>query len=155
MAPAAPVRNTARNVSRSTSRVLRDELSRARRLMDEARARGTVESWQALFEPVDLSRELPARLVLTVDAPSTEAREKAAGWVLGHLTALVYRLEGDRRVFARPLPSSASTGPFLIGLDARSAPRGALTQTVEEFRASFREWSHRPEGATLEVDLTA
>ena len=155
MAPAAPVRSTARNVSRSTSRVLRDELSRARRLVDEARARGTVESWQALFEPVDLSRELPARLVLTVDAPSTEAREKAAGWVLGHLTTLVYRLEGDRRVFARPLPSSASTGPFLIGLDARSAPRGALTQTVEEFRASFREWSHRPEGATLEVDLTA
>ncbi|WP_240359407.1 poly(A) polymerase [Pyxidicoccus trucidator] len=154
IAPAAPVRNTARNISRSTYRVLRDELTLARRRVDEARAQGTAESWEAMFEPVDLSRELPGRLVLTLEAPSAEAHEAAAGWVLGHLTALVYRLEGDRRVFARPLPPSSPAGPFIIGVDARSAPRGALSQTLEEFRAAFREWSHRPEGTTLDVELT-
>jgi poly(A) polymerase len=151
IAPAAPVRNTARNVSRSTFRVLRDELTRARNLVEKARADGTPKSWEALFEP--LADELPARLVLTLDAPTPEAREVAAGWVLGHLTALVYRLEGDRRVFARPLPPASPEGPFIIGLDARTAPRGELARTVEEFQASFLEWSHRPAGASLRVEL--
>jgi poly(A) polymerase len=155
IAPTAPARNTARNVSRSTFRVLREELARARGAVAHARAEGTAKAWEPLFEPVDLARELPTRLVLSIDAPSSEAREVAAGWVLGHLTALVYRLEGDRRVFARPLPPAAPEGPFVIGLDARSAPRGALTPTVEEFRDSFRDWSHRPEGTSLRVELTS
>ncbi|MFP2905657.1 poly(A) polymerase [Pyxidicoccus sp. 3LFB2] len=94
IAPSAPARNTARNISRSTYRVLRDELTRAHLQVEEARARSTEESWEALFAPVDLAQDLPARLVLTVDAPSAEAREAAAGWLLGHLTALVYRAGG-------------------------------------------------------------
>ncbi|QSQ18852.1 DUF504 domain-containing protein [Pyxidicoccus parkwayensis] len=150
IAPAAPVRNTARNVSRSTFRVLREELTRAREVVEKARATDTPKSWEALFEP--LADALPARLVLNVDASTPEAREVAAGWVLGHLTALVYRLEGDRRVFARPLPPDSPVGPFIIGLDARSVPRDALERTVEEFQTSFQEWNHRPASASLRVE---
>ncbi|MBN1206468.1 MAG: hypothetical protein JXB05_16395 [Myxococcaceae bacterium] len=87
VAPALPPRNTARNVSRSTLQVLREELARAREVVQQARAKGTAAAWEALFEPGDFSREAPARLVVSIDAPSTEAREAAAGWVLGHLTA--------------------------------------------------------------------
>jgi len=98
--------------------VLCDELSRAREVLRRARAEGTEAAWAALFEPVDLEKELPVRLRVSVEAPSSEAREMAAGWVLGHLTALVYRMEADRGLFARP--------------------------SVDEFRASFQECSHRP-----------
>lgn len=162
IAPAAPTRNTARNVSRSTFRVLREELTRARDLVARARNESTASAWEALFEPVDLSRETSARLVLSIGAPSAEDREASAGWVLGHLTALVYRLEGDRRLFTRPLPASSPEGPFLIGLAARtsdgaaalsSRPGTPLARTVEEFSASFRDWSHRPSGASLRMEV--
>jgi poly(A) polymerase len=162
VAPALPPRNTARNVSRSTLQVLRDELVRAREVVRRARAEGTEAAWAALFEPVDLEKEQPVRLRVSVEAPSPEAREMASGWVLGHLTALVYRLEADRGLFARPFPSVAPEGPFLVGLSTRepgghealsARPGSALARTVDEFRASFQEWSHRPVGAALTIEL--
>jgi poly(A) polymerase len=103
------------------------------------------------------------RLVVSIDAPSPEAREAAAGWVLGHLTALVYRLEGDRRLFARPFPNERPEGPFIIGLSARGLagtealsvkPGSPLARTMDEFRESFRTWSHRPPEASLSVELS-
>ncbi|WP_373371869.1 poly(A) polymerase [Archangium lansingense] len=162
VAPALPPRNTGRNVSRSTHQVLRDELTRAREVVRRARAEGTEASWAALFEPVDLEKELPVRLRVSVEASSPEAREMAAGWVLGHLTALVYRMEADRRLFARPFPTPAPEGPFLIGLSTRDPggnealsvrPGSALARTMNEFRTSFLEWSHRPQGAALSIGL--
>ncbi|WP_257460766.1 poly(A) polymerase [Archangium lipolyticum] len=162
VAPSLPPRNTARNVSRSTLQVLGDELARARDVVRRARAEGAVEAWDALFEPADLEKELPVRLVVSVEAPSPEAREATAGWVLGHLTALVYRMESDRRLFARPFPNARSEGPFVIGLSSRGhdgaevlsiRPGSALARTVDDFHASFREWSHRPAGASLSVEL--
>ncbi|MBZ4422287.1 poly(A) polymerase [Myxococcus sp. RHSTA-1-4] len=162
IAPALPVRNTARNVSRSTYRVLRDELARAHGLVEQARALGTAESWESLLEPLDVAHEFPARLELTVSAPTDHAYDVASGWVLGHLTALVYRLEGDRRVFVRPLAPTGGSGKLVIGLEAGAtgeasgllrSPGGSLARTVEEFRTSFMEWSHRPMGAVLQVEL--
>ncbi|HZH14941.1 MAG TPA: poly(A) polymerase [Archangium sp.] len=162
VAPALPPRNTARNVSRSTLQVLRDELSRAREVVRRARAEGTEAAWAALFEPVDLEKDLPVRLRVSVEAPSPEGREMAAGWVLGHFTALVYRMEADRGLFARPFPSAAPEGPFLIGLSTRDPggndalsvrPGSALARTVDEFRASFQEWSHCPSGAALSIEI--
>jgi poly(A) polymerase len=162
VAPVLPPRNTARNVSRSTLQVLREELARARELVQEARAQGTEAAWEALFAPADLSREMPVRLVVSIDAPSPEAREAAAGWVLGHLTALVYRLEGDRRLFARPFPNEYPEGPFIIGLSAKGPdgpealsgkPGSPLAETMDEFRESFHMWSHRPPEASLSVEL--
>ncbi|MFP2927299.1 poly(A) polymerase [Pyxidicoccus sp. 3LG] len=161
IAPASPPRNTARNVSRSTVRTLRDELTRAHEVVARARAEATAESWAALFEPQDWTNTPPARLVLSIDAPTPEAREAAAGWVLGHLTALVYRLEGDRRLFMRPLPFPGPHAPFVVGLETRNIGtgdvvlrrHGFLFAAVEEFRDSFRDWSNRPEGTSLRVGL--
>jgi poly(A) polymerase len=163
VAPALPPRNTARNVSRSALQVLREEFARARELVHRARATGTEAAWETLFERADFSRAAPVRLVVSIEASSSEAREVAAGWVLGHLTALVYRLEGDRRLFARPFPTERPEGPFIIGLSARGlAGAEALTskagspmaRTVDEFRESFHTWSHRPPEASLSVQLT-
>lgn len=162
IAPALPPRNTARNVSRSTLQVLREEFARARELVHRARTEGTTAAWEALFEPMDFSRET-TRLVVSVEASSPEARETAAGWVLGHLTALVYRLEGDRRLFARPFPTAQPEGPFIIGLSSRGSagaealsakPGSPLAKTVDEFRESFLAWSHRPPGASLSLQLS-
>ncbi|WNG45091.1 endonuclease [Archangium minus] len=162
VAPTLPLRNTARNVSRSTLQVLRDELARARDVVRRARVEGSVAAWDALFEPADLEREMPVRLVVSVGAPSPEEREVASGWVLGHLTALVYRMEADRGLFVRPFPNAGPEGPFVIGLSSRGSeggtvlsmrPGSALARTVDEFRGSFQEWSHRPLGAVLSIEL--
>ncbi|MDC0712285.1 RNA repair domain-containing protein [Stigmatella sp. ncwal1] len=163
VAPALPPRNTARNVSRSTLRVLREELARASEALRQARRDGTEEAWETLFAPVDGSGQT-AQVVVSVEATSHEDRQVAAGWILGHLTALVYRLEGDRRLFLRPFPPSQSEGPFHIGLsaqgpDAQEAlsrhPGAFLQRTLDEFRESFHAWSHRPPGASLSVQLAA
>ncbi len=160
VAPTLPPRNSARNVSRSTLRVLRDELVRAREVVRRARAEDSVAAWAALFEPADLDKEMSVRLVVSVEAPSSEVREAAAGWVLGHLSALVYRMEADRGLFVRPFPSAEPEGPFIIGLSSRDGanalsarPGSALARTVDDFRASFQEWSHRPPGAALSVEF--
>ncbi|MFB1484468.1 poly(A) polymerase [Corallococcus sp. RDP092CA] len=161
IAPALPARNTARNVSRSTSRVLREELLRARELVAHARASGTASAWSALFQPLAASELPPVALRLSAEAASAEEREIVAGWILGHVTALVYRLEGDRRLSVRPLQPSQAGGALLIGLavrDARDAaaltwqPSSPLFAAVEAFRASFQEWTHRPAGAVLQVE---
>jgi poly(A) polymerase len=162
VAPALPPRNTARNVSRSTLQVLREEFAQAHKAVQRARAEGTAKAWEALFTPSRLTQELPTRLIVSIEAPTAEARETAAGWVLGHLTALVYRLEGDRRLFARPLPNKQPEGPFIIGLSARGATGAEalsqrsgspLSRTVDDFRESFHTWSHRPSGAVLSVHV--
>ncbi|WP_338867641.1 poly(A) polymerase [Myxococcus stipitatus] len=159
IAPAEPIRNTARNVSRSTFRVLRDEFVRARELVAKARDATAPLAWEPLFQPVDATRDLPARLRLSVEAPTPESHEAAMGWVLGHRTALVYRLEGDRRLSVRPLPGSQA---LFIGLDTRSAqdagalswtPGSPLSEAVETFRTSFQEWTNRPKDTVLQVEL--
>ncbi|RKH27624.1 endonuclease [Corallococcus praedator] len=161
IAPALPARNTARNVSRSTFRVLQEELLRARDLVASARASRTPEAWAALFQPVDVKEDLPTCLRLSAEGPTAEARQVVEGWLLGHLTALVYRLEGDRRLSVRPLQAPDAGGTLLIGLAVREArdaaalswqPHGPLFEAVEAFRLSFREWAHRPEGTALRVE---
>ncbi|WP_223645274.1 poly(A) polymerase [Corallococcus sp. EGB] len=161
IAPALPARNTARNVSRSTFRVLRDELLRARELVAHACAAGTASTWSALFLPLAANELPPVALRLSAEASSAEDREVVAGWILGHVTALVYRLEGDRRLFVRPLHPPQAGGPLLIGLEVREArdaaalswhPSSPLFAAVEAFRASFQEWTHRPAGAVLQVE---
>ncbi|RKH70293.1 endonuclease [Corallococcus interemptor] len=158
IAPALPARNTARNVSRSTFRVIREELLRAHELVSKARASRTPSAWTALFQP-PAADELPtAALRLSADAPSAEDREAVAGWILGHVTALVYRLEGDRRLSVRPLQPAQAGGALIIGLEARDAaalswhPSSPLFAAVEAFRASFQEWTHRPSSAVLQIE---
>ncbi|MFP2896216.1 poly(A) polymerase [Corallococcus sp. 4LFB] len=162
IAPALPARNTARNVSRSTFRVIREELLRARELVANARATRTPSAWAALFQSFNAMEAPPAALRLSVEAATSEDRERVAGWVLGHATALVYRLEGDRRLSVRPFLPAHAGGPLLIGLEVREArdvaalswqPQGPLFAAVEAFRASFQEWAHRPAGAGLQVEL--
>ncbi|RKG90267.1 endonuclease [Corallococcus sp. CA049B] len=158
IAPALPARNTARNVSRSTSRVIREELLRARERVARARASRTPSAWAALFQPLSANETPPAALRLSVDAPTAEDREAVAGWILGHVTALVYRLEGDRRLTVRPMQAA---GTLIVGLDVREArdsaalswhPSSPLFAAVEAFRASFQEWTHRPSSAVLQVE---
>ncbi|WP_375744145.1 RNA repair domain-containing protein [Corallococcus interemptor] len=161
IAPALPARNTARNVSRSTFRIIREELLRARELVARARASRTPGAWAELFQPLTANEVPTLSLRLSADAPTAEAREVVEGWILGHVTALVYRLEGDRRLSVRPLQPPRAGGALLIGLEVREArdmaalswrPSGPLFAAVEAFRASFQEWTHRPPGAVLQID---
>ncbi|MCK8501089.1 poly(A) polymerase [Myxococcus fulvus] len=160
IAPVAPLRNTTRNVSRSTSRILREEWARARELVAQARRTGTPGAWSLLFEPLDSTSQPSTRLRLSADAKTPEGREVAQGWLLGHITALAYRLESDRRLTVRPLQAPGAGGSLLIGLEARDPsalawrPGTPLVEAVESFRASFLEWAHRPDGATLQVELS-
>jgi len=94
-------------------------------------------------------------VVIAVDAPTFDARTAAAGWILGHLTALLYRLEEEPALTIRPLPAGP-TGPFVLALEAPGGGRaldGVVTPALEEFRGSFLAWSGRPAGAALAFEV--
>jgi poly(A) polymerase len=158
IAPALPARNTARNVSRSTFRVLKEEWLRARDLVARARTTHTPGAWAELFQPLDVDAGFTTGLRVSVQAADPETHEAVAGWLLGHVTALVYRLEGDRRVSVRPLLSPRGDGSLFIALESRDAdaltwrPHGPLFAAVESFRQSFHEWTRRPDGTALHFE---
>ncbi|NMO13468.1 DUF504 domain-containing protein [Pyxidicoccus fallax] len=148
MAPALPARNTVRDMTRSTFRVLREELARARDLVEQARARKTPEAWDALFEPLDITREFPAWLEFTLlgiwlgDFPPFEE------WMRGHLSTLLHALEGDGRIFVRPHELPDDSPSLRIGLDVGAAgspwelvlkPDSFVEQAMERFIATFDE----------------
>ncbi|MCP3097484.1 RNA repair domain-containing protein [Myxococcus sp. K15C18031901] len=161
IAPAMPARNTARNVSRSTVRVLREELTRALELITQARQDASPAAWSALFEPVEPPRIASTRLRVSVSAPRSDLVVEQ-GWVLGHITELVYRLEGDRRLAVRPMFDTPAQGAIVLGLsirDTRDAealrwvPDSPLFRAVESFKASFQAWPARPPDAGLQIEL--
>jgi poly(A) polymerase len=150
----APVANSARNVSRSTLAVLRDEWARGETLT--RRARSGAGTWAALFEPIDALSQFERFLLIEVRAESEEALAHCLGWLEGHLTGLVVALEADAALRARPFPglwrprgTEETTRGFLLGLQGPAS--ATLEAAAERFAHAFTEWDRRPEGSALTV----
>jgi poly(A) polymerase len=146
---AAPHRNIARNATRSTREVVRDEAERARASVREARLgrRGWAD-WIAPIVPRD---ERPRRVEIVLDGPDAGA---AAGWVDGHVVGLVLGLERAGATGLRPFTRRESRGGaevWQIGLTGGEA--AALRRALASFEASFAGQAGRPAGAELRCRL--
>src|SRR5262249_2412608 len=140
---------SARNLTRSTLAVLREELGRARRLRGEDRLQPV-----APFAPGAHG----AWLVLEVEAASPADRRACLGWVRGGFLGLLLGLERDPRASGRPYPrvqegpGDGSVARLVLGLGAEGDPARAR-EAGAAFAEAFAAWGERPEASALRAVL--
>ncbi|MFB2918185.1 poly(A) polymerase [Aerosakkonema funiforme] len=122
-----PCQNSARNVCRSTAKILQSEFDRAAKLAAQALADRI--SWSNIFEIIDLHTQTPQFLVLTATTANETDREIYSGWLLGHIIGLVIDLERQLNISVRPWPEiiiKNHTSSAILGLEI-----SATSQLVE------------------------
>ena len=91
-----PCQNTARNITRSTSQILRSEIQRGAELTNADKI-----NWSSLFEPVNLQQEYNTFLEITVTNSNPQELEKHCGILEGCIVGLIIQLE-QLDIFVRP-----------------------------------------------------
>jgi poly(A) polymerase len=154
----APVSNSARNVSRSTLAVLREEWARGE--TRTRRARSGAGTWAELFEPIDALTQFERFLLIEVRAGTEDALAHCLGWLEGHVTGLVVALEADPALRVRPFPDfwrprgvEQPVRGLLLGLGGSTS--ATLDAVAERFTHAFTSWDSRPEGSALTVSVEA
>lgn len=152
----APVANSARNVSRSTLAVLKEEWARGEALTK--RARSGSASWDALFEPVDALSEGEHFLLIEAHAADEDALARCLGWLDGHVTGLVVALEAEPSLRLRPFAGHrkvrAEKGRargLVLGLNRPAS--AAIEVAAERFVGSFTEWPERPVDGEVSISV--
>lgn len=139
ISPGFPAVNTAVNVNLSTMRVLMDELTRGKRIMDDLRAKGLSgpTAWHALFAPTEMLVRYDHHLVIELKANGEEALSEWASFVASRTRKLVETLQHTAPIAAiHPLPSllrprcpsgdsEAVNGFYVIGFTVNAPPAAA------------------------------
>lgn len=154
LAPSAPARNTARNVTRSTAAALRREFARAQTLAAHA-ARGADADWETLF-----ARAVPEGgcVRLQLQTRNAEDRASAMGWIDRETVGWLLHLERESTGEFRPFPwqhgadGAPSVGTLALSEDG-AAIGPSLVPVCEAFVGAFAAWGERPDGATLSFSI--
>jgi poly(A) polymerase len=152
-----PVANSARNVSRSTLALLRDEWTRGEALTK--RARSGAGSWEALFEPLDPLAQGEHFLLIGMRARTEDDLAACMGWLDSFVVGLVVALDTRTPMQVRPFPGHRRlrteedpVGAILFGLDRPGSAE--LDTVIAYFRISFFErWTERPEGSEFSYEV--
>jgi poly(A) polymerase len=126
-----PVFNSARNVTRSTTRQLRAEWRRAAAVCERT-VRGEA-AWDDLFTPVELARQSERFLVLSASGPVRD-RERAAGQMEGRVVGLLLDLERHAQAEVRPWPGVRVVGEECRVVVGLSLPHGDEQEAVRAVR---------------------
>jgi poly(A) polymerase len=94
-----PCKNTARNVTRSTAKILQSELTRGETITSQIISGKS--DWQSLYAPSDLAAEYATVLTITIEHPDRSALEKSLGILEACIIGLVIQLE-QLDLFVRP-----------------------------------------------------
>jgi poly(A) polymerase len=94
-----PCKNTARNVTRSTAKILQDEFSRGAKLIGQITPGKS--DWQSLYTPSNLAEEFAAILTISLAHPDRAELEKSLGILEACIIGLVIQLE-QLDLFVRP-----------------------------------------------------
>lgn len=140
ISPGFPAVNTAVNVNHSTMRVLMDEFTRGKRIMDELQSRGHSGSpaWVQLFEPTEFLVRYDHHVVIELRADSEDALGEWADFVASRTRKLVETLQHTSPIRAvHPLPEllrphAAGPSPN-VDADAEAEARGyfLIAYTIE------------------------
>jgi poly(A) polymerase len=128
LTPAYPAMNSTYNVSKSTLRILQEELKRGQVLTEQLRRKPASESstvWKELLEPVDFFFKHKHYLHLIITASNEADLLKWYGWCESRIRQLVAKLAMLQGVKVYPYPESyPCTTPerphaegFFIGLE--------------------------------------
>jgi poly(A) polymerase len=116
----APCKNTARNVTRSTAKILQDEFTRGAKTIDRILANR--EQWISLYEPINLSIESDLLLTITLTHPDENELRNSTNTLEACIVGLIIELE-QIDIFVRPQPQidrSETTSKFRLFLNLLS-----------------------------------
>ncbi|MCL1473895.1 poly(A) polymerase [Argonema antarcticum] len=147
--PIEPCQNSARNVSRSTAQILRNEFIRAGKIAEQVLA-GEV-GWQTLFESMDLQKESQLLLAVTAKSEDDETLESCAGWLEGNAIGLVINLEQQLNASVRPWPGiRREQNMCRIVLDLQVS-EGCDRATIEKIAKEFVTRSYFVNNFSIEL----
>ena len=93
----SPVQNSARNITRSTAKTLRDEFERAANISRKILEK---KEWSELFSEADLLTQ--SELFLVLKATKREKLSACNGWLKGNILGLIIDLEKQFQLQIRP-----------------------------------------------------
>ncbi|WP_427159546.1 poly(A) polymerase [Aliinostoc sp. HNIBRCY26] len=133
-----PCQNTARNVTRSTARIIQSEFARGAKLTQRILA--GQEKWTTLFEPINLHQESEIFLILKVSNQDKHALEKCCGILEAYIISLMIQLE-QIGIFVRPwtnIQQIGNTARLVLGLHlSADLPSTTVEQLARDFLAQL------------------
>ncbi|WP_242046316.1 MULTISPECIES: poly(A) polymerase [Calothrix] len=129
-----PFQNTARNVTRSTAKIIQSEFARGATLTKRILA--DEEKWTTLFAPIDLHQESEIFLILKVSDRDEHELEKCCGILEGYIIGLIIQLE-QLGIFVRPwtgVQKMENTARLVLGLHLNA---DCTSDTVEQLAKDF------------------
>jgi poly(A) polymerase len=136
----APCKNTARNITRSTDRILHSEFVRGAEIV--AKILTGKDSWSSLYEPVDLSIESNTSLQITITNLDNEKLQESSNILEAYIIGLIIQLE-QVDIFVRPNPKIdrseyTNKATLLINLPA-NYEIGTVEQIFRDFIGELNE----------------
>lgn len=136
----APTQNSARNVTRSTAQILRQEFARAASI--SAKVLEGKSHWRSLFEPIDLSLESEFFLVLSVATQNIHQEKTYGGWLKSNILALIIDLEKQLNITVRPwtkLIKKDNHISLVLGLEISRNNIPSVEEIAKIFAQGFQE----------------
>lgn len=132
-----PYYNSARNITRSTKKILQEEFKRGHFMLKQIK-KGK-HSWADLLETVSVSAAPNLKLVVRAD--NDLALQEACGWIEGHIVSLIIALEQLEGLTIRPYPSvlfDEKTASIYLELATDLENVDLFIQTcLDDFKQSF------------------
>lgn len=148
--------NSARNITRSTFHVIREELARAAET-----GTGSLKNpaeFRKIFTPYPIRNEAENSIHLTLETQSKSDRELCTGFLEGSLLTLLLNLEQRTGLLLRPdstFERKETTATFFIEIKGNmiQAIAEEVTKVMHDFKKEFYQWSKKPENSKLSLHL--
>jgi poly(A) polymerase Pap1 len=133
-----PYYNSARNITRSTAKVLQQEFQRGHSILKQIK-KGK-KSWTDLFQAVTLNTT--SKITLVIQAKTIVELKEACGWLEGHIVSLLITLEQLEDLVVRPYPNIVfEDKKAFIYLDVQTSQedleRFFISCCLDDFKRSF------------------
>lgn len=132
-----PYYNSARNITRSTAKILQQEFQRGHSILKSIK-KGK-KSWADLFEALTLNTT--SKITLVIQAASTTELQEACGWIEGHIVSLIIALEQLNDLVVRPYPSlifeDKKASVYLEVQTSQEDLELFVSSCLEDFKRSF------------------
>ncbi|PSB57949.1 poly(A) polymerase [Chamaesiphon polymorphus] len=129
-----PCKNTARNITRSTAKILRDEFARAAEISTNILA--GKDTWRSLYESIDLTIGTNAVLSIEISDADEQCRQKCSDLLESTIIGLTIQLE-QLDIFVRPNPQINSSESKSILMLFLQLPSGCETQIIAKLVKDF------------------
>ncbi len=133
----SPVQNSARNITRSTAKILNNEFNRAAKISREILE--NKQNWSELFSEADLSTQ--SELFLVLKATGKENLSACNGWLKGNILGLIINLEKQFQLKIRPwnrIITKDNSSFVILGLQVENEEDIlAIKAVTAEFMAKF------------------